>query len=1177
MMQGSREMNPVTQIKRFWVAWLGVVALALLPSQAPAQSFQGTLTGTVEDAQGASIPGATATVKNEKTGDTRTQISTSAGTVVFPNLLVGSYTLTVQLNGFQRFERTGIGVKSNQSVDVKARLVVGGIEETITVEGGSEFVKTSSSQLEGATFDARQITDLPVYDPTLTGDVTNFAVLAAGVGTQPGGVVGQGGVIGGNRPRNNSFVVDGLDNNDPSVTGAVAVPILDSVQEFQLITNQFNAEFGHSTAGQFITNTKSGTNEFHGGIWGYNINRHYLSLDNLTRATASDDPDFEKPRFDNNRFGGSLGGPVVADKLFFYGAYEYQNLTLSSTAASEILVPTAAGLATLQSLAQNPASGISPVNVGLLRDFAPTAGSQTDTANVFNQATGQNVAIGLGPFAGSAPNFVRGHVGQFNTDANLGDHRFGVRLYYFKSNSILPGPLPTADFNSPIPTDIRRGTLSWVLTPRNNVINEFRAGYTHLVVDFQVPDLPPPAGSDVFGNYALDDIGLELGPTSQYPQTNDRSTFQFANTTTWISGAHTFKFGGEYRYIKDGGVFLPRARGEYRYESLDDFVRDRIPTGLAIRGTGAGGFQADHSAIYGFVQDTWRIAPRLTLDLGVRYELNGVAKDSEAQALNALANVDIRNERNAAGQVTFSTLTPAHQALLLSEFPDGTVTFRKPKADKNNIAPRVGFAWDINGDGRSSLRGGFAIAHDVTFGNLPSLQLPPQFQVETDKDVACALSPRPAWCALPQDDVQWSRTGFLEGGGVLPTFDPSSSTDRTIARAATQAFVADEVIPETRTWSLSYQRQLGNDFVVEARYIGTQGRKLPVQRRRNAGIPNPVQLPIFLNQQEALSQNYAGAPTLAQHQAARTRLLGPYGFVANLTAFDPVGESQYHGGSISLTRRFQSGLGFNVNYTLSRTKDNAENELFTSLLNPRRPDDFWDIDSNRGLSGLHKPHKVAASFQWELGKSNHWLFGGWVLNGAFLFESGQALTIQSNRDQNGDFDATGDRAWLNPNGASRTGADSSFVCFAGGRTFISGTAGGCGTSANVVGYVSNDSNARYVRGREGAQRGVGVEKSPRGDFLGPGPIHTLNLGFYKNTKLGGKVNLRLGATCNNCTNTPSFALGTASGKLSTVAATGNRPYVIPGTPAFLDETTFSGSLGSSPYQRIVQLEAKLSF
>jgi hypothetical protein len=271
-------------------------------------------------------------------------------------------------------------------------------------------------------------------------------------------------------------------------------------------------------------------------------------------------------------------------------------------------------------------------------------------------------------------------------------------------------------------------------------------------------------------------------------------------------------------------------------------------------------------------------------------------------------------------------------------------------------------------------------------------------------------------------------------------------------------------------------------------------------------------------------------------------------------------------------------FGFNVNYTLSKTTDNAENELFTSVINPRRNEDFWDLDTNFGLSGLDKRHKFAATFQWDIFKASSGLLNGWSLNGTFLFETGQAFTIQSARDQNGDFDTTGDRSFFNPNNNNILGTDSSFVCFGGGTPFIAGSATGCGGAARVVGYVANDPNAHWVRGQTGSMEGVGLVHSDRGAVSGPGNIHTMNLGLFKDTRLGGRVVLRLGVTCNNCTNTPSFSLGTGSGiGLTSGAVTSNRAYVTPGTASFLDPTIWSGSLGSSPYQRIITLQGKLTF
>jgi hypothetical protein len=988
-------------------------------------------------------------------------------------------------------------------------------------------------------------------------------------------------------------VVDGVDNNSPSVTGFLTPVIQEAVEEFTLLTNQFSAEFGHSTAGQFITTTKSGTNEFHGRGWWYSQNRHLNALDNLTRSTTPEGDD--KPRYDRNRFGGQVGGPITKDKLFFFGSYEYRNLSLASTSPAAILVPTAAGLAALESLANSAASGVSPINVGILKSWVPVAPNSTRTTSVLNQGTGQQMPIEVGTFAASTPNFDREQLFLISGDYQTSKNRLTGRVHYSRERFIEPGSLPVAQFNSNRALDTRRVTVSdvWTITPQ--IVNELRLGYNRSVSSSPV-DLPQaPGSSDIFGNYAVADLSLNIGPQSNFPQTSFNNVYQVMDNFSWIRGAHAFKFGAEGRAIISAGDFLPRARGDFQWANLDAFVRDLFPSSVAIRGVGLGSFSQSRPAYYGFAQDTWKIHPQLTMDLGIRYEFTGVARDANLQELNAISNIDsIRNETNAQGVRIFDTLSPSHQAALTG-FIGERLIFKNPKPDKNNWAPRVGLAWDVFGDGKTSIRSGFAVAQDILFGNLALLQLPPQLQAENRESNACLLSPAPAWCAFAGANpgnpaagtVMFSNTGFVEGGALLPVLSTVTRTDRATARRLSANYMQDDVSPETYTWSVSVQRSLFNDYLVEARYIGTRGVHLPVQRQLNTGAPNPISLPIYLNESDALSANYAGAPSLAAFNApANTRrVLSPYGFNGALTVFTSDGQSWYHGGSIMLQRRLSRGLGFNANYTWSKTIDLIENELFTSQVNPRRPFDHYNIFAGKGLSGLHHEHKFALSWLWEApsyrggGAFLNGFLSGWGINGSYIAETGQPVSTLSFADVNGNLDTAGDPAFENPRGTRGVGSGVNFVCYNGTSASIAANSEGCGGDANVVGYVAQNPNAQFVKGEAGAFRGVGLNLTGRGNVTSSG-VNNVNLAFFKNTPIWGESrSLRFGIQMFNVFNHPSFAIGNGGAiPDDTNANARDFPgYVNPASSQFLDKTIFSGGLGQTPFQRVIQFDLKLMF
>src|SRR5712671_3837688 len=360
-----------------------VVSCLLTTSLAQAQGLDGTLRITVTDSTGASVETAKVTVTNEGTNVALSSTASSAGTYVFPNLSIGSYTVSVERDGFKKSVQKGARVESNQVAEAKVDLEVGAVSAVVEVEAGSELIKTTTSELS-ATIDGRITNTLPVN--TLGGDVKEFAVFVPGTTTQTAGVLGSGRSIGGTRPRFNGFTIDGVDDNKIDTNGPTQPVIQESVAEFTLLTNQFTAENGHSAGGQFNIVTKSGTNNWHGAGWGYNRNRNYDAFDNLQKDRGA------KDRFDYNRAGASAGGPIVHNKFFIYGAYEFQNNGLASSSPS-FSSPTADGLATLMSLAHDSAV------TDVLKQF-PLA----PTANAAVQVNGQ--AIPVGTIQSIAPNFA---------------------------------------------------------------------------------------------------------------------------------------------------------------------------------------------------------------------------------------------------------------------------------------------------------------------------------------------------------------------------------------------------------------------------------------------------------------------------------------------------------------------------------------------------------------------------------------------------------------------------------------------------------------------------------------------------------------------------------------------------------------------------------------------------
>jgi len=1131
-----------------------------------AQRTTGTLRGQVLDPSGAVVGNALVTASNQQTGVSLDANTTSAGTYYFPSVLPGRYTVTVEATGFKKYVKTDMLVLADQENVADAKLELGVATQTVEVNAEAVYVQTTSSTLTND-YDSKDIGSLPGGSGTLNGNPENLAILAPGVVAQPGGVTGIGGSVGGARPRENNFVVDGVDDNNLGVTGPNSTVIPDAVGEFVLLTNQFSAEYGRSSGGQFILVTKTGSNNWHGsGEW-YAQNRNFNSLDNLTKAGVLGGTIPGQPSYDNNRFGGTFGGPIIKNKLFFFGGYEYTTLH-GRGSATAFTAPTASGLATLQSLAVDSSV------TNILKNF-PVAPAATSSITV-NGAT----VIPIGNITIVSPVYQREHDVQFNTDYTWGKHQFGTRFTFNQENFIATVNSTQAVFNQTNPVHNRKIALTDAWTISSHVVNDLRLQYSYFFAGFL-----NPCSASCPSDTTLPDLsgGVTIGPGDN--STQRQNTYQLKDNVSWSRGKHTFKFGGEYTHFIYPQFFLPRSNGDYWYNNTTEFLNDQVPGQLSrtLRNAGTGSFLGTQSLFAIFAQDDFKFSPRLTLNLGLRYEYWTNPIGGETQALNAASSVP------------------------------GVITFGKPKTDKNNVGPRIGLAWDPRGDGRTAVRAGFGISYGWKFQNFQSITLPPQLQSELNETSACTLTPLPSWCPgfLANGGKGGAGTsGFLTGGGLPQTYIAPATLAKT--RALTTSYIDDTVLPKILNWTLSVEHEVYRNATIEVRYLGTRGIELPVQYRRNhisafdAGAPV---LPTFFKASDIPATFTASTPTDDFINSFNSNIYSKYGFAGNVTADPPFGFSTYHGGSVSFKQRSRHGLTLNANYTYSHAQDNSTNEFFTSLLNPRRAQDTTRLREDWSSSDLDVRHHFALLLTYEVPKTrmeNRYLkavLNGYELNTTYLAQTGQPVTLQSGNagiDSNGNGDTAGDRASLNPFGTVSSGplvraggfGDIFPVCAATAGT-TSGTAigntyvgpvglgantaatNGCDTNTinangfdQAIGYTPVNPSAKFILTGPQARANLG-----RNSFVSPG-FGVWNFGIGKKSNFGENRYLEVRADIYNVLNHPSFTLsnGNILSVAGVTAATTTAGYALPNDPNFLNSHgLFSGGF------RSITLVAKFVF
>src|SRR5882762_4762181 len=1083
-------------------------------NEVSAQIISGDLVGTIFDKTGAVVPGAAIEAVNTETGVKYTTKANAGGEYRLNNLPVGTYNVSASSTNFATTTINGFTVELNKTSTLQITLEIKGAVTTLEVSGVAPALDTTTAQLS-STFEERQIADLPSA-PNGSG-VLNLSLLGAGVATSGGVGVGSGPSVGGQRPRNNNFTIEGVDNNNKGVTGPLVFVPNDAVAEFSLLQNQFSPEFGHSSGGQFNTVVKSGTNSYHGLAYIYNNNRNYNALDTIQLLEGFT----SQPRYDFNRIGGQVGGPIFKNKLFFFGNYEYDPLGQIGTPGS-VCAPTAAGFATI-----NATPGLSAANVAQFEKYVQPGTLPNPGCKGMSWVNGTTIpTLGLQVIPPSFNN-AKYLTTSMDYDISSKDQIRGRYIYNSSVGIDTSANLPV--FFTPFPNKFHLIAINEYHTFGPSLTNEFRVGFNRFAQivssgNFSYPNL------DSFPNLVFNDLNtLQVGADGNAPQSSIQNTYSAAEAITWTKSAHSLKFGFEGRKLIAPQTFTQRSRGDYEYVHALSFFQDAAPDYLAQRSNGNPVFYGDQVALYWFANDNWRIRQNLTLNLGVRYEYTTTPFTSRAQALNSAASVP------------------------------GLINFIAPQPAPNNWGPRIGFAYSPGTSGRTSIRGGVGEAYDVLFDNIGLLTLPPQLSSTID----CAPVGNYN-CAQP----------FLGSGGILPG-QGGVRTFPTVAaqRAATSAFLPAQLKdPKSIDWTLGVQHTFGKDYTLEVRYVGTKGIHLPaqIQLNKQPRVTSSFNLPTYLTPP---SQATLDASTLTLAQIDATSPIVPAYAAAgfnrsSITSYQPFSSSTYHGLAVQLNKRLSNGLQLVGAYTYSHLIDDATAEVFSTVLAPRRSQNGLNLRDDFANSILDHRHRITLAVIYDVPYFKHSnalvrnTIGNWQFAPIYTYQSGQWVTAQSGVDSNKNGDSAGDRTVFNKSGTPGTGSGVNPLC---NSSLPAGTA--CSASpANIVAYVAKVPSAQYI------QAAVGAFATAGRNTLQLHPINDIDVSALKRFTITERFKIEFAAQFFNVLNHPQYVAGFLN-DIAPIGFTGSQVNVL--RPQSADFNKPERQFASNA--RTLQLAAKIFF
>lgn len=777
-------LTPLIQLAKQFVRTgiLGLLAIALVgvvSMNSLAQTARGRLVGAVTDAQNLALAGATVTATNTATNFSRTATTSESGDFTIVELPPGTYTVTVEVEGFKKATQT-VEINIARDTRTEIALEVGASSDVVTVEAGSPLINTTNTDL-GGTLDNKQLIELPLNGR----DFQDLIGLRPGFQRQPGGGFGTTNVNG-SRNTSNNFQLDGISNND-NYSGTVAqgqegvnvksggfLPV-DAVQEFTL-TYAPSAQYGSKAGGLVNVAIKSGTNEFHGSLYEFfrNDKLDARAFFNATRDSNTGAPLAKNP-LRMNQFGFTLGGPIVKDKLFFFGNYEGQRVRQAESLT--VFSPGAASIARA-----TPNGGINPLSARLLSLFP--LGDANDSAVVTFPSFSDidNYIVKL-DYNINANNTINGKYLLGNTSQSEVDN-FYLRPEDIASNdqrSQSLGLSYTSVIKPEIVNEIRFGytRLFQEIAPLNKDFNPADIGFVTGITDPTRGGMPRIriSGFDTFGGRATNLIS------------DPSETYSILDNITWTRGRHSFKFGGDFRYDRAVNTRDLAARGEFRFRSLSDFLAGRVDRASVL--TGSTLREVSQKSWSLFAQDDFKIRPNLTLNFGVRYEFFGVLNEANNLLANFIPGVGL--QQVGAG-------------------------LDKPyENDLNNFAPRLGIAWDVKGTGRTVVRANWGMYYDP-----PALSA---FIGQTG--TVNAISPTLGLNFNPVGSInsyivrpRGSSLNWRLGQQIFPSLEiPDSFLD---------VLGIDQNIrtPFTHSYSLNIQQKLWDNGSLEVAYVGNRGTRL---------------------------------------------------------------------------------------------------------------------------------------------------------------------------------------------------------------------------------------------------------------------------------------------------------------------------------------------------------------